>query len=63
MHDQLVDKDSAVLNLSNEVAVGISQANHETICMFEQVDRDILPVWHAVRTLCKDALSESFPGI
>jgi hypothetical protein len=59
-----VDKDSAVLNLPNEVAVGVAQANHRTICKFERVDsQKYIPVWRAARALCQDALrEESLPS-
>lgn len=54
---QIVDRDSAVLNLANEVAVGVAQANHRTVCKFERVDsQKYIPVWHAIRTLCRRAL-------
>jgi hypothetical protein len=56
---QIVDKDSAVLNLPNERAVGVAQANHRTICKFERVDsQKYVQVWHAIRALCQEALSE-----
>ncbi|KAL8874708.1 MAG: hypothetical protein Q9198_006845, partial [Flavoplaca austrocitrina] len=55
----IVDKASAVLNLPNEIATGVPQANHSTICKFEQVDsQKYYPVWHAVKKLCQKALSD-----
>ncbi|KAL8846162.1 MAG: hypothetical protein Q9221_008730 [Calogaya cf. arnoldii] len=54
----IVDKDSAVLNLPNEIATGVPQANHSTICKFEQIDsQKYYPVWHAVKKLCQGSLS------
>ncbi|KAL8863359.1 MAG: hypothetical protein Q9178_000039 [Gyalolechia marmorata] len=53
----IVDKDSAVLNLPNEIAIGVPQANHSTICKFEHVDsQKYYPVWNAVKKLCQSAL-------
>lgn len=54
-----MDKESAVLNLANEIATGVPHANHRTICKFEQVDSQrYQPVWCAVGELSKGALSE-----
>ncbi|KAL9023532.1 MAG: hypothetical protein Q9196_007145, partial [Gyalolechia fulgens] len=54
----IVDKDSAVLNLPNEIATGVPQTNHSTICKFEHVDsQKYYPVWNAVKKLCQCALS------
>jgi hypothetical protein len=54
---QIVDRDSAVLNLANEVAVEVAQANHQTICKFERDNgQKYIPVWHALRLLCRRAL-------
>ena len=56
---QIVDKYSAVLNLANEIATGIPQANHSTICKFEQVDsQKYSTVWRAVKKLCQSALKD-----
>ncbi|KAF7502214.1 hypothetical protein GJ744_006436 [Endocarpon pusillum] len=52
----IVDKDSAILNLANEVAVGLP-ANHRTICKFERADsQKYITVWQAIRELCQQAL-------
>lgn len=56
-NQMVVDRDSAVLNLSNEIAVGVPDANHQTVCKFEQVNSQrYTTVWHAVRKMCRDAL-------
>lgn len=56
---QIVDKDSAALNLPNEIAVGVAQANHRTICKFEAHDsQKYIPVWFAVKELCQFTLGE-----
>lgn len=33
-----MDKDSACLNLPNEIAVGVAGANHKTMCKFSRPD-------------------------
>ena len=48
----VVDKDSARLNLQNEICVGIS-ANHRDICKFSDPESEIYrPVWKAIQSLC-----------
>ncbi|KAL9046418.1 MAG: hypothetical protein Q9214_000738 [Letrouitia sp. 1 TL-2023] len=56
----IVDKRSAVLNLANEIALGVPEANHQTICKFDRVDSQrYLPVWRAIRKLSKSALENN----
>src|SRR6266487_1347591 len=54
---QIVDKDSARLNLPNEIAVGVAGANHKSICNFSRADsQKYLPVWRAIKSLVDSAL-------
>ena len=54
---QIVDKDSARLNLSNEIAIGVAGANHKSICKFSSADsQKYLPVWRAIKNLVDSAL-------
>jgi hypothetical protein len=54
---QIVDKDSAVLNLPNEIAIGVAQSNHRMMCKFDHQDsQKYKPVWQAVRVLAEGAL-------
>ena len=51
----VVDKDSARLNLPNEIPVGIS-ANHRNICKFGDCESEIYrPVWKAIESLCVES--------
>ena len=51
----VVDKDSARLNLQNEICVGIS-ANHRDICKFSDPKSEIYrPVWKAIQSLCVES--------
>jgi nucleoside phosphorylase len=55
---QIVDKDSAVLRLPNEIAVGVAQSNHKMVCKFDRRDsQKYRPVWMAIRTLAESALA------
>ena len=54
---QIVDRDSACLNLPNEIAVGVAGANHKSICRFSRADsQKYLPVWRAIKNLVDSAL-------
>jgi nucleoside phosphorylase len=55
---QIVDKDSAVLRLPNEIAVGVAQSNHKMVCKFDQRDsQKYRPVWVAIKALAESALA------
>jgi hypothetical protein len=55
-----VDRDSACLNLPNEIAVGIAGANHKSICRFSRADsQKYLPVGMAIKNLVDSALVDS----
>jgi hypothetical protein len=57
---QIVDRDSACLNLPNEIAVGVAGANHKSICKFSRADsQKYLPVWRAIKNLVDSALVDS----
>jgi hypothetical protein len=57
---QIVDKDSARLNLPNEIAVGVAGANHKSICKFSRADdQKYSPVWRAIKNLVDSALVDS----
>ena len=61
---QIVDKDSARLNLPNEMAVGVAGANHKTLCKFSRADsQKYLPVWRAIKSLVDSALVDSNSGM
>ncbi|KAF2649651.1 hypothetical protein K491DRAFT_610366 [Lophiostoma macrostomum CBS 122681] len=53
MHGLLVvDKDSARLNLPNEIPVGIAGANHRTICKFENENsQKYKQIWNALKII------------
>lgn len=52
---QVVDEQSATLNLSNEVSIGI-HANHITICKFDRKnDQQYMQIWSAVKELARYA--------
>jgi hypothetical protein len=54
---QIVDRDSARLGLTNEIAVGVAGANHQTICKFDRAEsQKYKPVWIAIKNLAEDAL-------
>jgi hypothetical protein len=54
---QIVDKDSAMLRLPNEMPVGVAGSNHRTMCKFDSADsQKYRPVWIAIRNLAKSAL-------
>lgn len=58
-----MDKDSAVLNLPNEIAVGVAQSNHLMMCKFEhQHSQKYKPVWQAVKALAERALTAEAGG-
>jgi hypothetical protein len=60
--DQIVDEDSARLNLPNERAVGIAGSNHRTMCKFNEAhSQRYEPVWKAVRKLAQEAIVDSVP--
>ena len=47
-----------MLNLPNEIAVGVAQSNHLMICKFEhQHSQKYKPVWQAVKALAERALT------
>jgi hypothetical protein len=53
-----VDKDSAVLRLPNEIAVGVAQSNHKTMCKFEDKDsQKYRPIWLAIKALAESVLA------
>jgi hypothetical protein len=61
---QIVDRDSACLNLPNEIAVGVAGANHISICRFSRADsQKYLPVWRAIKNLVDSALVDSATGM
>ena len=46
-----------MLNLPNEIAVGVAQSNHQMICRFEhQHSQKYKPIWQAVKALAERAL-------
>jgi hypothetical protein len=52
---QVVDRDSALLNLANERAVGVADSNHRTMCIFESaVSQRYDPVWKAVLKMAQE---------
>lgn len=54
-----MDKDSAILRLPNEIAVGVAQSNHKMICKFDERDsQKYKPVWIAIKSLAESALAE-----
>ena len=59
MLGQVVDKDSAILRVPNEIAVGVAQSNHKTICKFDERDsQKYKPVWIAIKSLAESVLAE-----
>ena len=62
-----MDKDSAILRLPNEVAVGVAQSNHKLMCKFEDKDsQKYKPVWLAIKGLAESALAveaDSISGV
>jgi hypothetical protein len=53
-----VDKDSAILGLPNEIAVGVGQSNHKTMCKFDDKNsQKYKPVWLAIKALAEAALA------
>ena len=53
-----MDKDSARLNLPNEIAVGIAGANHRTICKFADAkSQKYLLVMRALETMVGSGIS------
>ncbi|KAK2613542.1 hypothetical protein N8I77_000449 [Diaporthe amygdali] len=51
----VVDKDSARLGLPNEIAVGLADSNHRTICKFEQAkSQRYRPVLNALKLMAAD---------
>jgi hypothetical protein len=54
-----VDKDSAKLNLPNEIAVGVAGANHRTMCKFSDAkSQKYLPVVRALEAMVGTAVSD-----
>ncbi|QKX58593.1 uncharacterized protein TRUGW13939_05718 [Talaromyces rugulosus] len=52
MNQIIVDRDSAVMNLPNEVVQPLDGSNHQTICKFSrQEEQRYQPVWDALREL------------
>lgn len=61
---QIVDKDSAVLLLPNEIAVGVAQSNHKTMCKFDDRNsQKYEPVWMAIQELAKSALDTGLASV
>ena len=57
---QIVDENSARLDISNERAVGVAGSNHRTMCKFGEADSQRYePVWKAVKQLAQDAIGDS----
>ena len=57
---QIVDEDSARLNLPKERAVGVAGSNHRTMCKFGEADSQRYePVWKTVRKLAREAIDDS----
>lgn len=51
---QIVDEDSARLNLPNERAIGLAGSDHKTICKFRNANSQRYePVWKAIRDLTR----------
>ncbi|MCJ1472951.1 hypothetical protein MMC13_001600, partial [Lambiella insularis] len=58
----IVDKDSASLNLPNEIAVGIARANHRTMCKFGDADsQKYRPVRNAIADMVAITVTKSPP--
>lgn len=56
---KVVDKDSACLNLPNEISVGVAGANHRYVCKFSYTtSQKYLPVWRAIKKLVDSALTD-----
>ena len=54
---QIVDKDSAMLRLPNEMTVGVAGSNHRAMCKFDSAEsQKYRPVWIAIRNLAKSTL-------
>lgn len=54
---KIVDKDSARLNLPNEIAVGVAGADHKSICKFSRVEsQKYSPIWKAIKKLVDSVL-------
>lgn len=52
-----MDKDSAMLRLPNETAVGVAASNHRTMTKFDRADEQkYMPVWMSIRKLSVTAL-------
>jgi hypothetical protein len=59
---QIVSRDSARLGLKNELAVGIADANHITVCKFDHANsQKYRPVWKAIKELADSAVADSVP--
>jgi hypothetical protein len=57
---QIVDENSARLDIPNERAVGVAGSNHRTMCKFGEADSQRYePVWKAVKQLAQDAIGDS----
>lgn len=53
-----MDKDSAILRLSNEIAVGVAQSNHKMMCKFDDSNSQrYKPVWLAIQAVAEAALA------
>jgi hypothetical protein len=60
---QIVDKDSAILNLPNEVSSPI-QANHRTMCKFSSIDdQRYRPVWKAIKHLVDKSKADAVSSL
>jgi hypothetical protein len=54
---KVVDKDSACLNLPNEIAVGVAGADHRTVCKFSDMkSQKYKIIWNAMKGLAEFAL-------
>lgn len=61
---QVVDRDSAVMGLMNERAVGIAGADHRNTCKFDKEDsQKYIQVWRAIRGFVEIQLKALDPGI
>jgi hypothetical protein len=52
---QVVDKDSAILHLANETAVGMAGCNHRTMCRFDDASSQrYKPLLNAIRQMARE---------
>jgi hypothetical protein len=56
-HAQVVDQDSATMQLPNEVVLPLAGSNHKTICKFGKNDNQrYMPISDALEELVQEAL-------